>query len=118
MPLFRRCNHYVAGFIEQPTTVESLPVVDARFYCKHLSADIIDWSVNGTLLTVDHPSNIVAISTSINGEQLHQLIIQASSDTQYNDTSIRCVAIFLDVFPPREVMTPPAKLIILGNMFA
>lgn len=64
----------------------------ALFHCRHPTADIIGWRINGT-----SPSSfnfpVSDVVSSIEGEK-HTLSINARSI--YNGSIVECVAIFLD----------------------
>ena len=82
------------------------------FQCQHSTADVIGWRLNGTLLSAyAHQNTTVSSIPLSDGGITYKLMIIALPE--YNNTSIECVAVFLD--PGLPIMeTAPIVLLIQG----
>ena len=100
--------NYLAPFeiTPSPLTVAVEQEV-AVFVCQHLSSDGIAWLVNGTSL-----NRIISpdITTSNNGTIF---LLSIGTLLDYNETTVECVATFLDGSPP--IFTPNVTLLIQGT---
>ena len=85
--------------------------MDAVFRCRHLTADSIAWTVNGSSARQFRP-DISTDTIDENGIQVDVLIIPIRRE--YNGTEVVCVALFIDGSPPDE--SPPATLIIIAGL--
>ena len=85
--------------------------MDAVFRCRHLTADSIAWTVNGSSATQLGP-NIRTDIINENGIQVYILIIPIRRE--YNGTEIVCVALFIDGSLPDE--SPLAILTIIAGL--
>ena len=79
----------------------------AIFHCQHGSSNGIIWRVNGT---APNSSNVTTKGVLLSGGgYASSLSIRTLLD--FNDTTIKCVAIFLQGSPPFQFTTPVALLI-------
>ena len=83
----------------------------ATFYCQHLTCDSISWRVNGT---AENKVNSPNISTG----EIQQIgsgrILSIGTLVEFNQTTVECVAFFIDGTPPQ--FTPAVTLLIQGLM--
>ena len=81
---------------------------EAVFRCQHSTADIIGWSVNGSLVGRRPPPDIsLGLVDDINGNLVDTLTISARPE--YNGTEVVCVARFDNGSPDEQ--TKPAILL-------
>ena len=80
----------------------------AVFSCRHLTALIILWRVNGSLVGRTPPPDITPGTTRDDGDNLVDTLSIAAL-REYNGTEVVCVAKFDDGSPDEE--TFPAELI-------
>lgn len=98
-----------------PSPITVVFGAEATFRCQHVSADVIDWKVNGRSLENYIPPNVTKHSFSSPGGFIHTLSILALED--YNGTNVECVAItFLDELRINQQRqeTSPVVLLIQG----
>ena len=80
---------------------------EAVFRCRHPTADIIGWRVNGSSVGQNHPTDITPGTTrDDDGNLVNTLTIIARPE--YNGTEVQCVALFRDGSP--TVTSPPSVL--------
>ena len=96
----------IGVFIEIPTSQTVSVGEVAEFRCRHATADIIRWRVNGTLVSLSRPPPDITLA--INSESVHILTIIARRI--YNGTEVVGVARFDDESPD-ETTNPEAMLI-------
>ena len=95
--------------MELPATQNVNAGDTAAYRCKHDTADIIRWRVNGSLIGRNPPPDVTSnIVTDKNGDLDGTLTIVAH--LEYNQTEIVCVARFDDGSP--EEITSSVLLII------
>ena len=75
-------------FIRSPISQDVPPGTNAEFTCQHSTADIIRWTVNGSLIGQNTSPDIRTAS----GDGVNILTITARP--QYNGTVVKCVAKF------------------------
>ena len=85
---------------------------EAVFRCRHSTADIIRWRVNGILLSRNPPTGITVGIITEGSNQVDTLTIVARLD--YNGTTIVCEVQFFDGSPD-ETSQPPAVLRVQGE---
>ena len=101
-------NGIPVPFDEVPITQEVATGAEAVFRCRHSTADIIRWRVNGSLVGWYPPPDITPDTTrDDNGNLVDLLTITAQP--QYSGTEVVCVARFDDGRP--EELSQPAILI-------
>ena len=88
---------------------------EAEFRCRHPTADIIGWSVNGSLVGRNLPREITPSTTrDIDGRLVNTLTITAQPE--YNGTEVVCVALFVDGSPAEQ--TEPVTLLGIAKICA
>ena len=96
-----------AAFDEVPVTQEVATGAQAVFRCRHPTADIVRWRVNGSLVGRNPPPDITPDTTrDDSGNLVHLLTITARPE--YSGTEVVCVARFDDSRP--EELSQPAIL--------
>ena len=80
---------------------------EAVFRCRHPTADIIRWRVNGSLVGRSPPPDIIPETTRVNDSLVDILTITARPE--YNGTEVVCVARFDSGSPDEQ--TEPATLL-------
>ena len=80
-----------------------------EFRCRHPTAEIIGWDINGTPCGRFH--NVSSGSRPTADGVAHTLMIEALA--VYNNTNVSCVAAFLDLQHPTE-RTPNVSLVVQG----
>ena len=95
------------GFIEVPSSQEVFIGEVAEFRCRHPTADIIAWRVNGSSVRQNSSPDITpGTSRDDDGALVCTLTIIARPE--YNGTDVVCVAVFIDESVPQP--SPPALL--------
>ena len=82
----------------------------ATFRCQHSFADDINWLVNGTSLNRVHSPDVYS-SVQFQGS-VTTYTLSIGTLVEYNETTIECVAIFLDGSP--SLLTAPVTLFVQG----
>ena len=100
MSVFGKINH--VGFTELPSSMMVTPGTRATFRCRHETADVIGWRVNGTSIgQVGNPDFIPGTTRRGDGSLVHILTVVVRPE--YNDTEIVCVAAFIQQEVPLEL---------------
>ena len=95
------------GFTEVPTSQMVFVGVEAEFRCRHPTADVIAWRVNGTSLGQNPPPDILPDTDRVgDGSLVNTLTIIAR--LRYNGTEVECLAVFLEESPTE---TSPTALL-------
>ena len=103
------------GFTEVPYSLMVTPGTRATFRCRHETADVIGWRVNGTSVgQVGNPDFIPGTIRREDGSLVHILTVVVSPE--YNDTEIVCVAAFIHQELPLE-LTPVVTLIVFEGTY-
>ena len=84
----------------------------AVFNCQHLSANDVEWLLNGTSLERAGVRN-VSSSVQFNGNIKHYTL-SIVTHLEYNQTTVECVATFNDGSPPQ--FTGAVTLLIQGEL--
>ena len=105
---------FTVDFSELPSTLIVSPGTEATFRCRHPTADVIGWLVNG--MSVGQIINSDIIPGTIHddgGSLLHTLTIVAYPE--YNESEIECVASFIHQQLPSQ-LSPVVTLTILEGL--
>lgn len=93
-------NH--TGFTELPSSLMVTPGTRATFRCRHETADVIGWRVNGTSIgQIGNPDFRPGTIRRGDGSLVHILTVVVCPE--YNDTDIVCVAAFVQQDTPLEL---------------
>ena len=112
LSVFGEIDH--VGFTEPPFSLMVTPGTRATFRCRHESADVIGWRVNGTSIgQVGNPDFIPGTIRRGDGSLVHILTIVARPE--YNDTDIVCVAAFIHQESPLELSPAVTLTVFAGN---
>ena len=104
-----------SGFTEVPSSLMVTPGIMATFRCRHETADVIGWRVNGTSVgQVGNPDFIPGTLRREDGFLVHILTVVVSPE--YNDTEIVCVAAFIHQELPLE-LTPVVTLTVFEGTY-
>ena len=98
---------YITGFTNVPTSVNVTMGVEHTFTCIYPTAEALIWKVNGTSLR-NLPDLVATFRVGNFGRYLHVTAL-----SEYNRTSIECVALFGDSTP--QAAACPAVLQIQGS---
>ena len=102
------------GFTEPPYSMMVTVGTRATFRCRHETADVIGWRVNGTSIgQVGNPDFIPGTIRRGDGSLVHILTVVVHPE--YNDTVITCVAAFLRQEVPLELSPPVTLTVFEGN---
>ena len=102
------------GFTESPYSMMVTVGTRATFRCRHETADVIGWRVNGTSIgQVGNPDFIPGTIRRGDGSLVHILTVVVHPE--YNDTIITCVAAFLRQELPLELSSPVTLTVFEGN---
>ena len=83
----------------------------ATFYCQHLTSDSISWRVNGRAENKIISPNISTCEIQqIGGGRI--ILLSIGTLLEFNQTTVECVAFFIDGTPPQ--VTPAVTLLIQG----
>ena len=109
------CMLYYTGFNELPSSLVVSPGTKATFRCRHQTADIIGWLVNGTSVGQIITQDILPGTINYEGGILvHTLTIVAYPE--YNESEVECVASFIRQGLSPE-LSPAVTLTILEGLY-
>ena len=91
-------------FIEIPTSVNISVGETAEFRCRHATADVVLWTINGSLISLSNPPLGITPEFISGGSKLTIV-----GRVEYNGTEVVGVARFFSVSPD-ESTYPPAFL--------
>ena len=101
-----------SNFLEEPSSIYAALGSEVMFRCRHPTAEIIGWDINGTALgQLRSLQNISSGSHSTADGVVHTLTILALE--AYNNTEVSCVAAFFDSQYPVE-RTSNVVLVVQG----
>ena len=100
-------------FIRFPTSLNVTVGQRAVFQCIHSTADTIGWRVNDTALSTLNKSSISSSGISYLPDNSIQSILVIDALSEYNNTSIMCVALFIGFSPQSSTQV---MLLIQGQM--
>ena len=102
------------GFTEVPTSQVVFVGEESVFRCRHLTANLIDWRVNGSLVGQNPPPDITPGTVRDDDDSLvNTLTIIAHPE--YNGTEVVCVAVFYDGSQPE--LSPAVVLQGIATIF-
>ena len=101
-------------FTELPSSLMVTPGTRATFRCRHETADVIGWRVNGTSIAqFNNPDFIPGTIRREDGSLVHILTVVVRPE--YDDTEVVCIAAFIHQQLPLE-LTPAVTLTVFeGN---
>ena len=107
-------NHCFIILIVAFSIIPSSQVVsvgeEAVFKCRHPTADLIDWFMNGSVVGFNPPPDVLpGTDQSENGTVVHTLTIVGRPE--YNGTVVVCEAFFRDGFQSEH--SPEALLVLI-----
>ena len=107
-------NH--VGFIEPPFSMMVTPGTRATFRCRHETANVIGWRINGTSIgQLGNPDFIPGTIRHSDGSLVHILTVVVRPE--YNDTDIVCVAAFIRQELPLEFSPPVTLTVFEGSTY-
>ena len=105
-------NH--VGFTEPPFSMMVTPGTRATFRCRHETANVIGWRINGTSIgQLGNPDFIPGTIRHSDGSLVHILTVVVHPE--YNDTDIVCVAAFIRQELPLELSPIVTLTVFEGN---